>query len=73
MIILINSKKSHKSTQVSIAPIGDNTEILIEPKSHYTFIHQNDECIAALPTVYPFMSIVRSIRKAIPNIKMTVR
>ena len=73
MIILLKSKYSHKSMQISLTPSTENTTITIEPRNRYTFICQNDEAIAAVPNIYPFMSIVRTIRKAIPNIKMNVR
>lgn len=65
MTITIDSIKTATKTELMLAPIAENTVITLERKSKYTFIHQNDEIIDALPFSYPIMKIVRAIRKAV--------
>jgi len=72
MTILIDSIKTATKTEIVLAPTTSETNITLERKSKYTFIHQNDEIIDALPFTYPIMKIVRAIRKAVPNAKLSV-
>jgi hypothetical protein len=72
MTITIDSIKTSTKTELMLSPTTEETTITLERKSKYTFIHQNDEIVDALPFSYPIMKIVRAIRKAIPNVKMNV-
>jgi len=72
MTITVDSVRKATKTELMLAPISAETTITLERKSKYTFIHQNDEVIDALPFSYPIMKIVRAIRKAIPNVKLNV-
>jgi len=66
-VLSYNSKR----TEVTIAPVTEQTEITIVRRPNHVVLYQNDELIDIL--TFPVMTVVRMLRVYAPQATLTVR